>query len=59
VTIAPNGHATAATVVHASGYPAMDRAVVEAALKSTYSPKIVNCVPVQGSYLFRADFAPQ
>jgi TonB family protein len=59
VTIAPNGHATAATFVHASGYPALDRAVVEAALKSTYSPKIVNCVPVQGNYLFRADFAPQ
>lgn len=59
VTIDPNGHAAAAKFVHASGFPAMDRAVVEAALKSTYSPKIVNCVPVQGNYLFRADFAPQ
>jgi TonB family protein len=59
VTIDPNGHAIDAKFLHASGYPAMDRAVVEAALKSTYSPKIVNCVPVQGSYLFRADYAPQ
>jgi TonB family protein len=59
VTIAPNGHAIAAKLLHSSGYPVMDRAVIEAALKSTYSPKIVNCVPVQGNYLFRADFAPQ
>ena len=59
VTIDPNGHAIAAKFIHSSGVPAMDRAVVDAALKSTYSPKIVNCVPMQGSYLFRADFAPQ
>jgi TonB family protein len=59
VTIDPNGHAIAAKLLHSSGYPAMDQAVVEAALKSTYSPKVVNCAPVQGAYLFRADFAPQ
>ncbi|MFZ0033087.1 MAG: M56 family metallopeptidase [Candidatus Cybelea sp.] len=59
VTIDPTGQAVAAKFIHSSGYPAMDRAVVDAALKSTYSPKIVNCAPVQGAYLFRADFAPQ
>jgi TonB family protein len=57
VTIAPNGKATGATFVHASGNATIDRAVVEAALHSTYSPKLVNCTPVQGSYLFRADFS--
>ena len=59
VTIDPNGHAIAAKILHSSGYPAMDQAVVEAARKSAYSPKIVNCAPAQGAYLFRADFAPQ
>jgi TonB family protein len=58
VTIAPNGKATRATFVRASGNPAIDRAVVEAALHSTYSPKLVNCAPVQGSYIFRANFTP-
>ncbi|MGA8098231.1 MAG: M56 family metallopeptidase [Candidatus Cybelea sp.] len=59
VTIDPNGHAIAAKILRSSGYPAMDQAVVEAARKSAYSPKIVNCAPAQGAYLFRADFAPQ
>jgi TonB family protein len=58
VTIGPDGKATHATFVHASGNATIDRAVVEAALHSKYSPKLVNCTPVQGSYLFRADFAP-
>jgi TonB family protein len=58
VTVAPNGKVTRASIVHSSGNEAIDRAVVEAAMHSTYSPKLVNCTPVQGSYLFRADFAP-
>ncbi len=59
VTIAPNGKATAARVFQSSGNANVDRAVVTAAEKSTYSPKVVNCVPVAGSYLFRADFTPR
>jgi TonB family protein len=58
VTVAPNGKVTRASIVHSSGNETIDRAVVEAAMHSTYSPKLVNCTPVQGSYLFRADFAP-
>lgn len=58
VTVAPNGKPSAAQIYRSSGYAAVDRAVVAAALKSTYSPKTVNCVAVTGSYLFRADFAP-
>jgi TonB family protein len=58
VTIAPNGHVVGAKVLHSSGYPAMDQAVVTAARQSTYSPKIVNCVAVTGSYIFTAEFAP-
>lgn len=58
VTVGPNGKPTAAHIYRSSGYAAVDRAVVTAALKSTYSPKTVDCVAVTGTYLFRADFAP-
>jgi TonB family protein len=58
VTIAPSGHVTSATVAHSSGNAAIDGAVVDAARRSTYSPKIVNCTPVQGRYVFHAEFEP-
>jgi TonB family protein len=58
VTIAPNGHPTNTKVQRSSGDAAIDNAVVTAARSSTYSPKVVNCTPVEGRYLFRADFAP-
>jgi TonB family protein len=59
VTIAPSGKAIAAHVYRSSGDANVDRAVLAAAEKSTYSPKLVNCVPVQGTYLFKAEFAPK
>ncbi|HLX26442.1 MAG TPA: TonB family protein [Candidatus Cybelea sp.] len=58
VTVGANGKPTAAKVYRSSGYPSVDRAVVIAAQKSKYSPKVVDCAPVQSTYLFRADFAP-
>lgn len=58
VTIAPNGQVVHTAVLHSSGNAAIDDAVVKAARQSTYSPKTVNCTPVQGSYVFHADFSP-
>ncbi len=58
VTIAPNGHVTNVKVQRSSGNAAIDDSVVAAARSSTYSPKLVNCTPVEGHYLFRADFQP-
>lgn len=58
VTIAPNGKVAGAKVYKSSGNATVDSAVVAAAEKSTYSPKLVNCAPAQGTYLFRADFEP-
>ncbi|MGB8151630.1 MAG: M56 family metallopeptidase [Candidatus Cybelea sp.] len=58
VTIAPNGTVTGLSLRKSSGNAAIDRSVAEAALHSKYSPKLVNCVAVAGTYLFRADFAP-
>jgi TonB family protein len=58
VTIAPDGKVVHASIVRTSGNETVDGAVVKAAIHSTYSPKLVNCAPVQGGYLFRADFKP-
>jgi TonB family protein len=58
VTITPSGSVAGAKIYKSSGNAAIDKAVLTAAEKSTYSPKIVNCVAVQGTYLFYARFAP-
>lgn len=58
VTIAPSGKVAGAKIARSSGDPAVDNAVLTAAEKSTYSPKVVNCQPVEGTYVFRADFGP-
>lgn len=58
VTIAANGKVIGLAILHSSGNATVDRAVAEAAKNSTYSPKLVNCTPVQGTYIFRADLAP-
>jgi TonB family protein len=58
VTVAPSGKATSARIYRSSGNAAVDHAVMTAAEKSTYSPKVENCVSVTGTYLFKADFAP-
>jgi hypothetical protein len=36
----------------------LDQAALRAARQTTYSAKLVNCAPVQDSYIFRADFQP-
>jgi outer membrane biosynthesis protein TonB len=37
---------------------AIDQAALRAARQSQYSPKIVNCQPTTGSYIFNAQFNP-
>jgi TonB family protein len=58
VTIGPDGKPTSARIFRSSGNADVDRAVLTAAEKSTYSPKYVDCKAVTGTYLFRADFKP-
>ena len=58
VKIAADGKAVSTTVVHSSGNAAIDAAVVKAARQSSYSPKIANCVPVEGDYIFNVEFKP-
>jgi D-alanyl-D-alanine endopeptidase (penicillin-binding protein 7) len=59
VTISPSGRVTHTSIVKSSGNATIDDAVAEAARKSTYTPKMVNCLPVQGGYVFHADFEPR
>jgi TonB family protein len=58
VKVGADGKPKGAAVYHSSGNANVDRAVIAAAEKSTYTPRMVNCVPESGSYLFRADFGP-
>lgn len=58
VTIAPSGSLETATVSQSSNNAALDNAAVAAAKQSTYAPKIVNCTPVEGQYLFKVTFDP-
>jgi TonB family protein len=52
VTIAPSGKVLAVRIDQSSGNTAVDQAILRAAKNSTYSPKIENCKPVEGSYDF-------
>ncbi len=58
VTISPNGSVMKAVISKSSGNAAVDKSLLDAARQSKYSPELVNCQPVEGQYLFRADFAP-
>jgi periplasmic protein TonB len=58
VTVGSSGNLEAAAIYKSSGNSAVDQAALRAARQSSYSPKIVNCEPAAGDYLFRADFQP-
>lgn len=58
VTVGPSGNLVSATVYKSASNMAIDQAALRAARQSTYSPKLINCQPTTGNYLFRADFQP-
>jgi TonB family protein len=58
VKVGADGKAHGAAVYKSSGNATFDRAVIVAAEKSTYTPRLVNCEPESGVYLFKADFKP-
>lgn len=61
VTIGPDGKVLRVTIdpKHSSGNMEVDQAVLRAARNSTYSPKVVNCKAVQGTYRFFVRFDPK
>jgi TonB family protein len=58
VTVAVDGSPKAESIIKSSGFKTVDDAVLRAARASTYKPKMFNCEPVQGTYLFRIDYQP-
>jgi TonB family protein len=59
VTVGPTGSLDSASIYKSSINMDIDRNALRAARESRYSPKIVNCEPVSGTYLFRADFTTE
>lgn len=59
VTVGPSGNLLDANVSKSSKNMAIDQAALRAARQSSYSPKLVNCAPATGHYLFRARFQPR
>ena len=58
VTVGASGNLVSASVYKSSNNSAIDQAALRAARQSTYSPRLVDCNPTTGDYLFRADFQP-
>ena len=54
VLVGTDGSVEQATISKSSGYPAVDAAVLKAARATTFSPKVVDCKPVEGVYLLKA-----
>lgn len=59
VTVDATGKPVAAMIYKSANNLAMDQAALQAARQSSYTPKLVDCTPTQGEYLFRADFQPR
>lgn len=56
VQLSATGSVTAVKIFESTGNSALDDAALEAARRTTYSPKIVDCERVPGTYLFRVEF---
>jgi TonB family protein len=52
VTIGPDGHLLNERIASSSNNPAVDRAVLDAVRMSTFAPKVINCQPTTGTYLY-------
>jgi TonB family protein len=58
VTVGPSGNLVNAKIYKSSSNMAIDQAALRAARQSNYAPKLIDCSPTEGDYLFRADFQP-
>ncbi len=58
VSLSPSGSPTGASVENSSGNMSIDQAAKQAAMSSTYAPKIVNCEPVASQYIYKVTFDP-
>jgi TonB family protein len=56
VSLDASGRVTAEQVIQSSGVLALDQAALRAARESKYAPRMVDCKPVAGRYLFKVTF---
>lgn len=58
VYITPQGKVAALRVFNSTGNGDLDQAAIRSAAESTYLPRVKNCKPVFGLYLFKVTFDP-
>jgi TonB family protein len=58
IQIAPDGTIDGGGVATSSGDAAFDGAAIQAAELSRFEPKVADCHPVAGTYLFKVTFMP-
>jgi bla regulator protein blaR1 len=58
VTILPDGRPSNPRIVKSSGSAAVDKATIDAAMASTYTPATAACKPVADDYLFKVATGP-
>jgi hypothetical protein len=58
VVVGSDGKVVAAKILKTSGDGSFDAASIRAAKSSTYTPKLVDCKPVEGTFLFRTSLTP-
>lgn len=56
VSLSASGQVLGAKIFVSTGSSLLDNAAIDAAKRTTYTPKIVDCDHVPGAYLFRVDF---
>ena len=56
VLVGPDGSVIGASVSQSSGDNVLDRAALQAAQATTYQPKIVDCTPAAGTYMYTWNF---
>lgn len=58
VDLSPQGEMIGHKFMETTGNPNLDMEALTVAHRVKYSPEIINCKPVGGSYLFVVDFSP-
>ena len=58
VTVGPSGELVSEEIYQSGHNAEIDREALRVARASTYAPKLVNCAPTTGDYLFDVEFTP-
>jgi protein TonB len=59
VSLDAHGNVTAVSIAKSTGNAVLDQEALKAAKMSTFTPEVVDCKPIGGTYFFKADFESQ